>query len=311
MNNGATIKRNINYCKEVSKIVVIELSNVNKKYKSQQVINNVNLTIDKPGIWALVGPNGVGKTTLLNCICNIIPINAGTIELLGVSNKNYKKFEQVAYLQDNTVLFHYLTGYDHLKYVCDIHKLPKTRIGEVAEYVGMENYLGKKVGDYSLGMKQHLLVAVAIANKPRLLFMDEPLTGLDPSSAILMRKILLDLEMQGTTIILSSHNLTEIDRVTNQIIFLKDGHLIEIDRAEHVETHYKFKLSDLSLGKKVLIDSGYSIQTEKKAIKVDVREEALDQCIKRIQKNGISILDIQKEVSGSEKIYEDYFGKQG
>lgn len=291
-------------------ITVLNLQQVNKKYKNQQVINNVDLTLDKPGIWALVGPNGVGKTTLLNCICNIIPINSGKIELLGVPNKEYKVFQQISYLQDNTVLFHYLTGYDHLKYVCDIHKLPKSRIKEVAEYVGMESYLNKKVGDYSLGMKQHLLVAIAIVNKPKLLFMDEPLTGLDPSSAILMRKILLDLEKQGTTIILSSHNLAEIDRVTNQIIFLKDGKLIEIDRSEHVETHYHFKLSNYELGLKVLNDSGYSIQTEDKVIKVDVREEALDQCIQQIQNSGIAILDIQKEVSGSEKLYEEYFGKQ-
>ncbi|BAC12227.1 ABC transporter ATP-binding protein [Oceanobacillus iheyensis HTE831] len=293
-------------------IAVLKLKEVSKKYKSQQVIDEINLTIDHPGIWALVGPNGVGKTTLLNCICNIIPASKGEIYLLGESNKNYQVFKQVSYLQDNTVLFHYLSGYDHLKFVCDIHKLSKSRIKEVAEYVGMDSYLHKKVGDYSLGMKQHLLLAISIVNRPKLLFMDEPLTGLDPSSAILMRNILLELVEQGTTVILSSHNLAEIDRVTNNIIFLKDGKLVEVDRLKHMETQYIFKLSDEDLGKRLFTDAGYTIQeNSSNGMKVIMEESNLNQFIQNIQNSGISILDIQKEVSGSEELYETYFGKRG
>lgn len=293
--------------KGVIEISILVLQDVHKKYKSHQVIDHVSLTLEQPGIWALVGPNGVGKTTLLNCICNIIPINSGKIELLGESNKNFKIFKKVSYLQDNTILFHYLTGYDHLKYVCDVHELPKSRIQEVAEYVGMESYLHKRIGTYSLGMKQHLLVALSIVNKPKLLFMDEPLNGLDPSSAILMRKILLELVKHGTTIILSSHNLAEIDRVTNQIIFLKDGKLIEVDRREHTKTEYRFKLSHQSMAKQILKDAGYNIIEENETIHVIIGEKDLNECIQQIQNNGMTILDIQKEVSGSEKLYETYF----
>lgn len=292
-------------------IVILNLDAVSKKYKSQQVIDHVSFTINEPGIWALVGPNGVGKTTLLNCICNIIPANAGKIELLGESNKNYKVFNKVSYLQDNSVLFHYLTGYDHLKYVSDMYKLPKKRIKEVAEYVGMERYLHKKVGNYSLGMKQHLLVALSIINRPKLLFMDEPLNGLDPSSAIRMREMLLDLQDQGTSVILSSHNLPEIDRVTNQIIFLKDGKLIEINRKNFQETYYHFRLSNKELGVKLLTDAGYAIKEEQQTIRVSLGENSLNQCIEEIQNKEILILDIQKEVSSSENLYEAYFSKRG
>lgn len=259
----------------------------------------------------MVGPNGVGKTTLLNCICNIIPTSSGKIELLGESNKNYKVFRNVSYLQDNSVLFHYLTGYDHLKYVGGIHKLPKHRIKEVAAYVGMESYLQKKVGDYSLGMKQHLLVALSIINRPKLLLMDEPLNGLDPSSAIRMREILLDLKDKGTSVILSSHNLPEIDRVTNQIIFLKDGKLIEVNRENFMEIYYRFRLSDQDRGRRVLTDVGYSIEEERETIRVNLGGRSLDQCIESIQNSDIQVLDIQKEISSSENLYESYFGKRG
>ena len=203
------------------------MKNLSKRFKKQLVINDISLTIDTPGIWALVGPNGVGKTTLLNLFTNLIPATSGTVQLVGKSNKDHTVFKEVSFLQDNTVLFDYLTGYDHLKYICDVHNLPKKRIHEIATYVGMESYLKKTAGDYSLGMKQHLLLAMAIVNNPKLLLLDEPLNGLDPTSAILIRKILVELAENGTTIILSSHNLAEVDRVTKNIIFLKGGRLIK------------------------------------------------------------------------------------
>ena len=109
---------------EVIKISILQLDQLAKQYKNQSVIDHVDLTIDQPGIYALVGPNGIGKTTLLNCICNIIPANSGAVTLLGQSNKSHHIFKHVAYLQDNTILFHYLTGYDHLKFICDTHRLP-------------------------------------------------------------------------------------------------------------------------------------------------------------------------------------------
>lgn len=290
-------------------MTILHLQNVQKKYRHHQVIAGVNLKIDQPGIWALVGPNGVGKTTLLNCICNITPVNSGTVELLGESNKDYKVFKKVSYLQDNSILFHYLTGYDHLKYACDIHGLPKERIQEVAQYVGMDSYIGKKVGAYSLGMKQHLLVALAIINRPKLLFMDEPLNGLDPSSAILIREILLELVEQGTTIILSSHNLAEIDRVTNQILFLKDGKLKEVNRKDHLETYYTFTLSSPELGLHKLLEKGYTVEYTDEELLVQLTESDLNACIRYIQDCDISILDIQKTMIGSEKLYKEYFEK--
>lgn len=290
-------------------MAILHLQNVQKKYKNHQVIDYVNLKIDQPGIWALVGPNGVGKTTLLNCICNITPINAGSIELLEESHRNYNVFKKVSYLQDNSILFHYLTGYDHIKYVCDIHRLPNERIQEVVQYLGMDSYIGKKVGAYSLGMKQHLLVALAIINRPKLLLMDEPLNGLDPSSAILIREILLELVEQGTTIILSSHNLAEIDRVTNQILFLKDGKIKEINRQDHMKTYYTFTLSSPELGLNKLLEKGYTVERKDEELLVQLTEKDLNECIHYIQDSEISILDIQKITVGSEKLYEEYFEK--
>lgn len=113
-------------------MTILDIENLTKNYKNFKVLNDISLTIDRPGIWALVGPNGVGKTTFLNVVTNIIPATSGHVALVGKSNKNPSIFKKVAFLQDNTVLFDYLTGYDHLKYICDVQGIEKKRIKEVA-----------------------------------------------------------------------------------------------------------------------------------------------------------------------------------
>lgn len=288
-------------------MAILAVHDLSKVYKSHQVLDKISLTIDSPGIWALVGPNGVGKTTFLNVVTNILPASSGTVELMGKSNKDSSVFKEVAFLQDNTVLFDYLTGYDHLKYICDVQKIPKTRVKEVTEYVGMESYLKKTVGNYSLGMKQHLLLAMALINEPKLLLLDEPLNGLDPSSAILMRGILLELAEEGTTILLSSHNLAEIDRVTKQILFLKDGKLTEVDMNNFENTYYEFVLSNHEVAHRVLKDHGYEAELDAQGIRLQLGHEQLDKVIDLFKGEGIQILDIQKEITGSEKLYKEIF----
>lgn len=286
---------------------ILTIKNLSKSYKKQKILDDISLTIDSPGIWALVGPNGVGKTTFLNVLTNILPADSGSVELVGKPNRDFRIFRKVSYLQDNTVLFEYLTGYDHLKYVCDVNKINKARIKEVADYVGMTNYLKKVVGNYSLGMKQHLLLAMAIINKPKLLFLDEPLNGLDPSSAILMRKILIELAENGTTIILSSHNLSEIDRVTKQILFLKDKKIIQINTANYETVYYYLALSHSEKGKLILSENGFLVNEESGKLKIQLKDRSLSNVISVLQNHQINIYDIEKEITGSEKLYEELF----
>ena len=288
-------------------MAILAVKNLSKNYKNQKVLKEINLIIDSPGIWALVGPNGSGKTTFLNVVTNLLPATEGTIELVDKRNTDVTVFKEVSFLQDNTVLFEYLNGYDHLKYICDVHNLGKKRIEEVADYVGMTSYLRKKVGDYSLGMKQHLLLAMSIINDPKLLFLDEPLNGLDPTSAILMRKILLELEKKGTTIILSSHNLAEIDKVTKQILFLKDGQLLQENIHTYEEVHYYFTLTNMSGALQVLTEKGYTVELLENELKVQIENQNLQTVLDILSHSKIDIWDMHKEVSGSEKRYLELF----
>ncbi|MFC6038895.1 ABC transporter ATP-binding protein [Paenisporosarcina macmurdoensis] len=285
------------------------LNGLTKKYRNQLVLDGIDLEIAEPGILALVGPNGVGKTTLLNCITNLLRPDAGSIRIMGKSNQNPKVFKELAYLQDNSVLFDYLTGYDHLKYIRDVHKLPKKRIQEVAKYVGMESYLKKKVGDYSLGMKQHLLLAISILPQPKVILLDEPLNGLDPSSAILMRKILGELANDGATILLSSHNLAEVDKLTNKVLFLKDGKLTLVDTSEHERTVYRLRVANSERAFALIQGYGEKTWSDKSLIHVETKSHHLAPILALLHEEGITVLDMDKVTSGSETLYEEIFHK--
>ncbi|WP_129692486.1 ABC transporter ATP-binding protein [Gottfriedia acidiceleris] len=219
--------------------MILSVNQIHKSFGNEKVLSGITFEIHKPQIVALVGPNGSGKSTLLNTITNLLAADQGEVTILGKSNKNPTIFREISFMQDNSVLYDYLTGYDHLQFIGDIQGITRKQLIQTAEIVGVDGYLNKKVAYYSLGMKQLLLLTLAIVNQPKLLILDEPLNGLDPSSAIKVRELLLQLVEQGTAILLSSHNLSEIDRVTSHVLFLKKGVLINEELSMSTEERYK------------------------------------------------------------------------
>ena len=240
--------------------MILSVKDVYKSYGKEQVLKGITFEIEEPQIIALVGPNGSGKSTLMNIITNLLPADKGEVTVLGKSNRDPNIFREISFMQDNTVLYEYLTGYDHLQFICDVQGLPKKHLLETADRIGITSYLNKKVKNYSLGMKQHLLLAMAVVNKPKLMILDEPLNGLDPTSAIRVRELLLALRDEGTTILLSSHNLAEIDRVTSSILFLKKGNLIKENMAEFEQVRYQITVDQTAKAEKALVAAGIPVE---------------------------------------------------
>ncbi|MGP4072931.1 ABC transporter ATP-binding protein [Piscibacillus sp. B03] len=288
--------------------MIVKVKGLKKKYKKDWVLKGIDIEVEEPQIIALVGPNGAGKTTLMNCMTNLLTYDQGEVELLGQKNTDTKIFKDVSYLQDNRILYGTLTAYDHLKFICDVQGLPKSKVEEVAKRVGMESYLKKRVQNFSLGMKQHLLLAMAIINNPKVLLMDEPLTGLDPTSAIDMRHILLELREKGTTVIVSSHNLDEIDRLTNKIYFLKDGALLKESLEQFATKEYYLTVDDLKKAEDVLEGAAvpFSLYNQEQ-IKFEETDVELQTVINHLNKQDVAILDIENERVGAEKRYRELF----
>ncbi|WYK00190.1 ABC-2 type transport system ATP-binding protein [Enterococcus sp. 7F3_DIV0205] len=224
---------------------ILEIKGVTKYFGEQQILDELDFSLDEPKIIALVAPNGTGKTTLLNSIANIDPINSGTIQIFEQPNSDYRLFYKMSYLQDASILYGNLTGWDHLEFVRKEQGKSKEELQQLVIKLGIADYLKKKVKHYSLGMKQHLLLALSLINQPELLLMDEPLNGLDPDSIIKVRNIIRTLANQGVSMIISSHNLEEIEKVTDHVLFLYKGKLISKEEVMIDTIEYMIVLKDL------------------------------------------------------------------
>ncbi|WJY28305.1 ABC transporter ATP-binding protein [Sporosarcina trichiuri] len=288
--------------------MILSVRDVTKSYGKDPVLKGVSFELAEAQITALVGPNGSGKSTLLNIIANLLPADTGTVTVLGSSNKDTKMFRHVSFMQDNIVLYDYLTGYDHLQFICEVQGLSEDQLLAAAERIGITSYLRKKVKNYSLGMKQHLLLAMAIVNQPKLLILDEPLNGLDPTSAIRVRELLLSLRAEGTTILLSSHNLAEIDRVTSAILFLKNGELIQEDLAAFEQIRYQITALPLEKALQTLETAGIPFEQADGNLRFLEKACTLDRVLQELTQQGVTIQDIDKNISGSEERYRMIFG---
>lgn len=290
--------------------MILSVKDVYKSYGKEQVLKGITFEIEEPQIIALVGPNGSGKSTLMNIITNLLPADKGEITVLGKNNRDPNIFREISFMQDNTVLYDYLTGYDHLQFICDVQGLPKKQLLETADRIGITSYLNKKVKNYSLGMKQHLLLAMAVVNMPKLMILDEPLNGLDPTSAIRVRNLLLALREEGTAILLSSHNLSEIDRVTSSILFLKKGNLIQENMAEFEQVRYQIAVNDVVKAEKLMAAAGLPVEIVDGRLHLYRKDVGLDRVFYLLDQEQIVIDDIEKKVFGSEERYRKIFTEE-
>ena len=294
--------------------MIVDVKNLNKSYGKHKVLNNLSFKIEKPQILALIGPNGSGKSTLMNCMMNLISFDSGEIEILGKSNKDYEIFREVSFLKDNRVLYPYLTGFDHLKYICDIQKIPQKRIDQVIELADIGSFYKKIVSSYSLGMKQRLLLAMALCNNPKLILMDEPLNGLDTDSIFKFRDLIKNLGENNTTILISSHSLNELDYITNDILFLKNGSVIYEDIEIYKQTEYRIFLEnsdDLKVLQSFFEENTenikYQIKESENSIIFNLKDSKINQVLSFIYKNDIKIKKILAKTYGAEDRYRMIF----
>ena len=219
------------------KILVCE--NLKKQVKRKVIIENILFSVDKGEVVGLIGPNGAGKTTIIKSILGLINLTEGKVTINGYDIKKdfVKAIEKVGAIVENPDAYMYLSGYDNLKITANNYKgITKSRIDEVAKIVGLENRIKDKVSTYSLGMRQRLGIAEAIINNPELLILDEPTNGLDVEGIIEIRNLIKNLSHQGIAIIISSHNLTEIDNLCNRIIAIKNGKMIVDETIDEFKT---------------------------------------------------------------------------
>lgn len=220
---------------------VLETNRLSKHYKNFKALDNLNLHVPKGSIYGLVGRNGAGKTTLIRLICNLQKPDSGTITLYGLQNQEAaysKNRKRIGAVVETPSIYSDLTAVENLKEQYRLLGIPDDDdIDELLTLVGLENTGKKKAKDFSLGMRQRLGIAIALAGNPDLLILDEPANGLDPQGIIEMRELILKLNREKKiTILISSHILDELSRLATWYGFLDHGHLVKEISANDLET---------------------------------------------------------------------------
>lgn len=221
---------------------MIQVEGVAKSFKGKNILQNVSFTVGKGEVVGLLGPNGAGKTTMVRLLNGVISADAGTIRVNGLdplTNGNDIR-RVVGVVTESAGLYPEMSGRDNLLFFAKLYGCADMkRINWLLELLGLSKHGGKPVGTYSTGMKKRLAIAKAVLHEPSLLFLDEPTNGLDPDGILDVIGYLRKLnEEQGTTILICSHILYQLEEVCSSYLFLEKGRIIERGTARELEAKY-------------------------------------------------------------------------
>lgn len=281
---------------------MLEVVNIEKSYGKKKILHDISFSIEKGQIKALVGPNGSGKTTLMNTMTNLLIRDGGQVLVDGKEFKDEKIFNHISFFKDEKILDENLYGMDYLNYIKNVYKRTKDDVDRVIKEIGIESFVKSKTGSYSLGMKKKLMLAMDFLPQRDIILLDEPLSGLDPTSVIKMMALIKKKAKDGQGILISSHSLNDIDEITNNILFLKDGKILEevLENEKFIEiiSNDNEKLSS------VLKSKGFNMDKNM----ISLNNNSINDILSVIIENNIEILDIKRRSKTSQERYKEIFG---
>ncbi len=209
----------------MEKEAMISIENLNKQFKNQLVLNNINVKFSNGHIYGIIGRNGSGKTVLLKCICGFLKPTTGVISVNHkIVGKDIDFPENLGFIIETPGFLLNYSGYKNLKYLASIRKkIDSNEIKESMSLVGLDSADKKHVGKYSLGMRQRLGIAQAIMEKPDILVLDEPMNALDKNGVEEMRRLFLKMKSEGKLILLTSHNRKDIEILCDEVYEMEEG----------------------------------------------------------------------------------------
>ncbi|MBW2938372.1 ATP-binding cassette domain-containing protein [Aureisphaera sp. CAU 1614] len=202
---------------------ILTINNLTKKFGPITAVNNLSFTIEKGNVYGILGPNGSGKSTTLGIVLNVVNKTSGNFHWFDGSDTTHHALRKVGAIIERPNFYPYMTAEQNLKLVCKIKEVPEDKILEKLELVGLLDRKDSKFQTFSLGMKQRLAIASALLNDPEILILDEPTNGLDPQGIHQIREIIKKIASQGTTILLASHLLDEVEKVCSHVVILRKG----------------------------------------------------------------------------------------
>lgn len=293
---------------------VLEVKNLKKSFKNTEVLKGVTFFVDEKEILGFIGPNGSGKSTTMKCIATLLFADEGEIKVCGYDNIKDRKLalNEMSVQIESPGLYYNLSGYDNLKLFAGLKKVDRNRIDEIIEFIDIEKHLKRKVKDYSMGMKQRLALGITLLTRPKFIMLDEPTNGLDPDGVISLRKTIFKLREKGTSFLISSHQLREIEKICDRVIAIHNGKVEDIsDHLENIQ-HYTLEVDDVSKALAIIKNNDYIDEfiLNKESFEVTFNEvKGLNKLLDQLRQSKISILEISKITNDIEDIYLEIYGE--
>ncbi len=296
----------------MSSTFAIETKNLTRQFGNVLAVNNVSLAVPKESVFAFLGPNGAGKTTTIRMLLGLMRADSGQVFLNGSNILKDRKhaLARVGSIVETPTLYPNLTGREILRISAQLLNAPKADISRVLSWVDLEKSADRKVGQYSLGMRQRLALARALLGEPKLLILDEPTNGLDPSGIVEMRHIIKSLpERINATVLLSSHMLAEIDKLADHCALIDHGTIKfqgQMSKLrEQAVTSLRIGASNKIALKQYLERQGYAARTDEEYIYIDTPfdKDKAYLILKGILEKGIDVYHFESQPPELERIF--------
>ncbi len=219
---------------------ILTITNLTKKFGYLTAVKNLSFTINKGNVYGILGPNGSGKSTTLGIVLNVVNKTSGDFRWFNGNVSTHDALKKVGAIIERPNFYPYMSAYQNLKLVCKIKGVDYGKIQEKLELVGLWDRKDHKFSAYSLGMKQRLAIASALLNDPEILILDEPTNGLDPQGIHQIRSLIKNIAANGTTILLASHLLDEVEKVCTHVVVLRKGEKLYSGRVDEMINSHGF-----------------------------------------------------------------------
>ncbi len=301
----------------------IEISGVNKTFRDRKLksltvraVKEVSLDIEEGEIFGLLGANGAGKTTLIKLMLGLIGADSGSILLEGydVAKSREKALASVGAIVEEPTMFNDFTGWENLKYFARMQnvQISDDKLRSIVELVGLSDRIESRFKSYSLGMRQRLGIAQAIMHSPRILILDEPTNGLDPSGIVEMRELFIKLKKDlGITIVISSHILSEMQQLCDRVAFMVGGEVKAVKTMEEVNygvnklKKYSIECSDVDKALQLIRTAGLSVSKEDGNLIVRAGHAEIAQTVRILTANDVDIYGLVKLKRRLEDLYKE------
>jgi ABC-2 type transport system ATP-binding protein len=259
---------------------ILSLKDLTKKYGALTAVDKLSFTIEKGNVYGILGPNGSGKSTTLGMVLNVVNKTSGEFAWFNGNTDTHEALKKVGAIIEHPNFYPYMTAAQNLALVCKIKDVPRDKIDEKLEIVGLLDRKDSKFRTFSLGMKQRLAIASALLNDPKILILDEPTNGLDPQGIHQIREIIRKIAAGGTTILLASHLLDEVEKVCSHVVIIRNGKKLysgPVDAINASHGFFELQAKNMQLLQELLIaHPGIENVSEKENIVTAILKEPME-----------------------------------